>query len=59
MSRDGISDYIERRNWVEYNEKIVRRGELYLFLYLWDEEIERTNAIEEEGSHTQIVNVHR
>lgn len=46
MSRDGISDYIDKRNWVEYNEQLVRRGELYLsldFLDHWDEELERTN----------------
>jgi len=46
MPPDGISDYIDKRNWVEYNEGLVRRGELYLsldFLDHWDEEIESTN----------------
>lgn len=46
MPRDGITAYIDKRNWIEYNEKLVRRGELYLsldFLDHWDEEIERTN----------------
>lgn len=46
MPRDGITAYVDKRNWVEYNERLVRRGELYLsldFLDHWDEEIERTN----------------
>ncbi len=46
MSQDGITTYIEKRNWVEFNERLVRRGEMYLsldFLNNWDEELERTN----------------
>ena len=39
-------EYTDRRNWREYNEKLVRRGELYLsldFLDNWDKELERMN----------------
>ena len=32
MSQDGISDYIDRRNGVEYNRKIVRRRSLILVI---------------------------
>jgi hypothetical protein len=35
-----------QRNWREYNEKLVRRGEFYIsldFLENWDEEIEEMN----------------
>jgi len=35
-----------KRNWKEYNEKLVRRGELYIsldFLENWDEELNRMN----------------
>ncbi len=46
MPRDGMITYVDKRNWVEYNEGLVRRGELYLsldFMDHRDEEIERTN----------------
>ena len=36
-----------QRNWKEYNEKLVRRGELYIsldFLESWDEELEKMNT---------------
>ncbi len=36
----------KKRNWKEYNEKLVRRGELYIsldFLENWDEELNRMN----------------
>ena len=36
----------KKRNWKEYNEKLVRRGELYIsldFLDNWDEELEKMN----------------
>jgi len=36
----------KKRNWKEYNEKLVRRGEIYLsldFLENWDEELEKMN----------------
>lgn len=35
-----------KRNWREYNEKLVRRGELYIsldFMENWDEELNRMN----------------
>ncbi|CAD7770355.1 hypothetical protein FHEFKHOI_00790 [Candidatus Methanoperedenaceae archaeon GB50] len=35
-----------KRNWKGYNEKLVRRGELYIsldFLENWDEELNRMN----------------
>jgi IS5 family transposase len=38
--------YIDNRNWSEYNEKLVKRGELYLdlkFLRKWDSEIRMMN----------------
>ncbi len=37
---------MQRRNWKEYNEKLVRRGEVYIsldFLENWDEELEKMN----------------
>ena len=36
----------KKRNWKEYNEKLVRRGEIYLsldFLENWDEELDKMN----------------
>ena len=36
----------EKRNWKEYNEKLVKRGEIYIsldFLENWDNELERMN----------------
>ncbi|CAD7768662.1 hypothetical protein FHEFKHOI_00375 [Candidatus Methanoperedenaceae archaeon GB50] len=35
---------MQRRNWKEYDEKLVRRGELYIsldFLENWDEELSK------------------
>ena len=37
---------MQRRNWKEYNEKLVKRGEVYIsldFLENWDEELEKMN----------------
>ena len=34
------------RNWSEYNERLVRRGEMYIdldFIEGWDEEIKKQN----------------
>ncbi len=39
--------YEDKRNWKEYNEKLVKRGELYLsleFLETWRTELEKMNA---------------
>lgn len=39
--------YEDKRNWKEYNEKLVKRGELYLsleFLENWKTELEKMNA---------------
>jgi len=36
----------DKRNWKEYNEQLIRRGEFYInptFLETWDEEIEELN----------------
>jgi hypothetical protein len=36
-----------KRNWSEYNEQLVRKGEIYLdieFLRNWSKEINRLNA---------------
>ena len=38
---------MQRRNWKEYDEKLVRRGELYISLDLlenWDEELSKMNS---------------
>lgn len=46
-------DSEDRRNWKEYNEHLIRRGEFYInptFLETWDEEIEELNR-ERLGSH--------
>lgn len=46
MKKDGKKIYVDKRNWKEYNEKLVKRGELYLdlgFLSTWDDELERLN----------------
>jgi hypothetical protein len=43
MSR---SEYEDKRDWPEYNEKLVRRGELYFsfeFLNSWSEDLARMN----------------
>ena len=37
----------DKRDWKEYNETLVRRGELYLslgFLDSWDDELAKMNA---------------
>jgi hypothetical protein len=37
---------MKKRNWKEYNENLVRRGELYLaldFLESWEEELRSMN----------------
>ena len=37
---------MEKRNWREYNEKLVRRGELLIaldFLDSWDDELKKMN----------------
>ena len=37
----------KKRNWEEYNEKLVRRGELYIsldFLENWDEKLDKMNS---------------
>ncbi|MBS3064709.1 MAG: IS5 family transposase [DPANN group archaeon] len=39
--------YIDKRNWAEYNEELVKRGEFYInprFLETWNEEIKQMNA---------------
>ncbi len=39
--------YKDKRNWKEYNEKLVKRGELYLsleFLENWDAELSEKNS---------------
>ena len=36
----------DKRDWKEYNEQLIRRGEFYInptFLETWDEEIEKLN----------------
>ncbi|MDI6903497.1 MAG: IS5 family transposase [Methanocellales archaeon] len=47
MTGDGIRQkYVDDRNWAEYNERLVRRGELYLdldFLRNWDREVSKMN----------------
>ena len=38
---------MQRRNWKEYDEKLVQRGELYIsldFLENWDEELSKMNS---------------
>ena len=37
---------MQRRNWKDYNEKLVRRGEIYIsldFLDGWDDELAKMN----------------
>ena len=39
-------EYVDKRNWVEYNEKLVRRGELYFsfeFLDSWSNHLALAN----------------
>jgi len=46
MPRDGVSKYVDKRNWPEYNERLVKRGELYLtldFLDNWDHSVKQLN----------------
>jgi hypothetical protein len=43
-----IKIYKDKRSWVEYNEKLVRRGELNLsfdFLDNWDKELTIQNKV--------------
>ena len=43
---DGISNYKDIRNWVEYNERLVKRGEFYItleFIDRWDQELNKLN----------------
>jgi len=47
MPRGWDKKYRHKRNWVNYNEHLVKRGELYLsldFLQSWDEEIHKMNT---------------
>ncbi len=40
------------RNWSEYNERLVRRGEVCIeldFIENWDEELEQQNKGKKEG----------
>lgn len=46
MPWDGIKEYKDIRNWVEYNERLVKRGEFYItldFIDCWDQELEELN----------------
>lgn len=46
MLWDGISNYKDIRNWVEYNERLVKRGEFYItldFIDKWDQELYKLN----------------
>ncbi|MCK5560416.1 MAG: IS5 family transposase [Thermoplasmata archaeon] len=46
MPWDGIKKYKDIRNWVEYNERLVKRGEFYItldFIKHWDQELEKLN----------------
>lgn len=52
MPQDRIKKYENKRNWVEYNERLVRRGELYLslnFVKNWDRELDRMNKNKKRG----------
>ncbi len=45
----------DKRNWKEYNEELVRRGELYLsldFLKDWDNELDKMNDGKKGASFT-------
>ncbi|MDG6931641.1 MAG: hypothetical protein JRN00_01340 [Nitrososphaerota archaeon] len=45
MRRWG-KNYVDKRNWSEYNESLVRRGEVLLdfdLLDKWDEEVKMMN----------------
>jgi hypothetical protein len=40
-------EYVDKREWPEYNEKLVRRGELYFsfeFLDRWKEDLAQING---------------
>ena len=42
----GGKKYKDKRNWREYNEKLVARGEAYIFLDFietWDKDLEKLN----------------
>lgn len=39
-------EYVDKRDWIEYNEKLVRRGELYFsfeFLDSWSKDLAQAN----------------
>ena len=49
---------MQRRNWKEYNEKLVRRGEAYIsldFLESRDEEIRKMN----KGKVGRLISIHK
>ncbi|MCL4344225.1 MAG: hypothetical protein JRN26_01305 [Nitrososphaerota archaeon] len=56
MRRWG-KNYVDKRNWAEYNESLVRRGEVLLdfdLLDKWDEEVKRMNeGRKEQGLFTR------
>lgn len=46
MLQDGKTCFRDKRNWVEYNERLVERGEFYIaldFIECWDDELEILN----------------
>lgn len=47
MAKRWGKEFKDNRNWKEYNEKLVRRGELYLsldFIKNWDSELNKMNG---------------
>ena len=47
MLQDGKTCFKDKRNWVEYNERLVERGEFYIaldFIECWDDELETLNV---------------
>jgi hypothetical protein len=47
MLQDGKYTFEDKRDWVEYNERLVRRGEFYFsfdFLRSWDHELDTLNV---------------
>jgi hypothetical protein len=46
MPRNGITNYKDIKNWVEYNERLVKRGEFYItldFIDKWEQELNKLN----------------
>jgi len=46
MLQDGKYTFEDKRNWVEYNERLVKRGEFYIsldFIENWDNELVKLN----------------